>query len=88
MWQTKMPTWTIPEFPNSLTLIPISNQNVMHLKRGLTMDGDGMKRRFASMAEKCNDRCEEYASKRYDGTCLCSVAVIALKSKTNTNPGR
>ncbi|KAL4345041.1 uncharacterized protein DS421_11g339940 [Arachis hypogaea] len=40
------------------------------------------------MAEGCNDRCEDSGSKQYDGTCLCSLAVVALKSKTNANPER
>ncbi|RYQ95149.1 uncharacterized protein LOC107611423 [Arachis ipaensis] len=53
------------------------------------MDAAGMmKRRSASMVEGGNDRCEDSGSKQYDGMCRCSLAVVALRSKTNTNPGR
>ncbi|XP_057733990.1 uncharacterized protein At4g04775-like [Arachis stenosperma] len=52
------------------------------------MDAAGMKRRSASMVEGGNDRCEESGMKKYDGMCRCSLAVIALRSKTNANPGR
>ncbi|KAL1366602.1 hypothetical protein AAHE18_03G371900 [Arachis hypogaea] len=46
-----------------------------------------MKRRSASMAEGCKDWCGDSGSKQYDGMCLCSLAVIVLKSKTNANQG-
>nr|XP_025678936.1 uncharacterized protein LOC112778874 [Arachis hypogaea] len=53
------------------------------------MDAAGMmKRRSASMVEGGNDRCEDSGSKQYDGMCRCSLAVVALRSKTNANPGR
>ncbi|RYR65634.1 hypothetical protein Ahy_A03g011560 [Arachis hypogaea] len=52
------------------------------------MDATGMKRRSASMVEGGNDRCEDFGMKQYDGMCRCSLAVVALRSKMNANPGR
>ncbi|KAL4391458.1 hypothetical protein AHAS_Ahas03G0247100 [Arachis hypogaea] len=40
------------------------------------------------MVECGNDRCKDSSSKQYDGMCRCSLAVVALRSKTNANPGR
>ncbi|QHO41253.1 uncharacterized protein DS421_5g144200 [Arachis hypogaea] len=52
------------------------------------MDAAGMKRRSASMVEGSNDKCKNSGMKQYDGMCRCSLAVVALRSKTNANPGR
>ncbi|MED6160487.1 hypothetical protein PIB30_051882 [Stylosanthes scabra] len=49
-----------------------------------------MKRRTPSMANASNVEFEghEHMRKPYDETCFCSLAVVPLKSKTKTNPGR